>query len=111
MRTRSGAQEFTRSGLIVLLVGASLSVMSAMVVNVAVANIQKEFSASPAAIAAVVAYYGLAHGVFLITGGRLGDLYGRRRVFIAGLTAFSTASLLCALSTSIWTLIASRVAQ
>ncbi|MET4247180.1 MFS transporter [Bradyrhizobium sp. LA6.7] len=115
MATQSKVQpdssKLTHSGLVTLLSGAFLSVMSAIIVNVALPSIQEEFSASPPAISAVVAYYGLAYGVFLIVGGRLGDRYGRRRVFIAGLTIFTVASLLCGLATSITALVGGRILQ
>lgn len=101
----------TQGGLISLLSGAFLSVMSAIIVNIALPSIKQEFSASPAAISAVVAYYGLAYGIFLIVGGRLGDRYGRRRAFIFGLAVFTVASLLCGLATSISVLIAARILQ
>jgi len=94
-----------------LLSGASLSVMSAIIVNVALPSIQEEFSASSSAISSVVAYYGLAYGVLLIIGGRLGDRYGRRRAFTAGLAIFSLASLLCGLATSIAALVGGRILQ
>jgi EmrB/QacA subfamily drug resistance transporter len=105
------SSKLTRNGLIALLGGAFLSVMSAIIVNVALPSIQQEFAASPAAISAVVAYYGLAYGVFLIVGGRLGDRYGRRRAFIAGLAVFTVASLLCGLATSITILVGARILQ
>jgi EmrB/QacA subfamily drug resistance transporter len=108
---RPGERELTTAGLIALLSGGVLSVMNAIIVNVAIPSIRNDFSASSAAIAAVVAYYGLAHGLMLITGGRLGDLFGRRRMFIAGLAAFTAASLLCGLATSIDMLVAARIAQ
>lgn len=101
----------TRGGLISLLGGAFLSVMSAIIVNIALPSIKQEFSASPAAVSAVVAYYGLAYGIFLIVGGRLGDRYGRRRAFILGLAVFTGASLLCGLATSIVVLIFARILQ
>ena len=90
-RIQSDLSRLTRGALLALLSGASLSVMSAIIVNVALPSIQEEFSASSSAISSVVAYYGLAYGVLLIIGGRLGDRYGRRRAFTAGLAIFSGA--------------------
>lgn len=101
----------TQGGLISLLSGAFLSVMSAIIVNIALPSIKQEFSASPAAISAVVAYYGLAYGILLIVGGRLGDRYGRRRAFVIGLAVFTGASLLCGLATSVIILIFARILQ
>src|SRR6266540_1454543 len=105
------ASKLTRGGLITLLSGVFLSVMGAIIVNVALPSIKLEFAASPAAMSAVVAYYGLAYGVCLIIGSRLGDRYGRRRAFIVGLAVFTAASLLCGLAPSIAVLVGARIAQ
>lgn len=96
-------------GLVTLLAGAFLSVMSGIIVSIAIPSIQQEFGATPA-VASIIAYYGLAYGLALITGGRLGDLYGRRRMFVIGMGGFTLASLACALATSLTMIIIARVA-
>jgi MFS family permease len=58
-----------------------------------------------------VAAYGVGFGVTLITGGRLGDIYGRKRMFMVGIGGFSVASLLCGIAPSAGWLIAARVFQ
>ncbi len=98
-------------GLVVLLSGVFLAVMNTFIVNVAIPSIQREFGASPSEISAVVAFYGLAYGCMLITGGRLGDLYGRRRMFVWGLSGFTATALVCGLATSAAMLIAARIGE
>ncbi|HKU97575.1 MAG TPA: MFS transporter [Vineibacter sp.] len=95
----------------VVLTGAFIAVMSAIIVNVALPSMRQDLGASFAELAAVVAYYGLAYAMALITGGRLGDLYGRRRMFVIGLGAFTVASGLCALAPTSAVLIATRIVQ
>src|SRR4051812_18254196 len=81
--------------LAVLLLGVSLVPIDMFVVNVALASIGADLAASTAQLEAVVAGYGVALAVALVTGGRLGDRYGRRRVFLAGMAGFTLASLVC----------------
>lgn len=97
--------------LMVMLTGAFIAVMSAVIVNVALPSVRQDLGASFAELAAVVAYYGLAYAMALITGGRLGDLYGRRRMFALGLGAFTVASGLCALAPTPTVLIGTRIVQ
>ena len=78
------------------------------VVNLAVRPIGEHFRASVGALQWVVDSYNLVYAVLLLTGGLLADLYGRRRLFMAGAAVFTAASLLCALSPSVGVLIASR---
>src|SRR5579871_5311666 len=80
--------------LAVILCGTFVYVVDFFVVNVALPSIQRGLSASPAAIEWVVAGYGLTSAAFLVTGGRLGDHYGRRRAFCIGLAAFTLTSAL-----------------
>src|SRR6202012_603628 len=70
-----------------------------------------DLRASPAQLQCIVAAYGIAFGVFLITGGRLGDIFGRKRVFLIGISGFTITSALCGLSPTPDTLIVCRVAQ
>ena len=97
--------------LIVLLTGAFLPAFDFFVVNVALPAMHTELGARPEDLELVVAGYGLAFAILLITGGRLGDLYGRKRLFIIGMVGFTIASALCGLATSPAVLIASRVLQ
>ena len=99
------------TALIVLLTGAFLPSFDFFVVNVALPSIHTELGARPEDLELVVAGYGLAFAVLLITGGRLGDLYGRKRLFMIGMVGFTTASALCGLATSPRVLIAARVLQ
>jgi len=98
-------------GLIVLLVGAFLPMLDFFIVNVALPTIDRDLIASPAALELIVAGYGTAYTLFLVIGGRLGDAFGRRRIFTIGLLGFSVTSLLCGIAPNIDTLIAARVAQ
>lgn len=95
----------------VLLVGAFLPPLDFFIVNVALPSIRGGLGASAAEIQLVISGYAAAYAVFLITGGRLGDLYGRKRVFLGGLAGFGVASLLCGLASSPLILIAGRVLQ
>jgi EmrB/QacA subfamily drug resistance transporter len=81
------------------------------IVNVALPSIQRDLRAGPAAIQLVVAGYGLAFGVGMITGGRLGDMYGRRRLFVIGLALFTVTSAASGLAPDALFLVISRVLQ
>lgn len=70
-----------------------------------------ELAAGPALLELVVAGYGVAYAVLLVLGGRLGDMAGRRRLFLIGMAAFGLTSLACGLAPSAWTLVGARVAQ
>ena len=76
-------------GLFVLFVAASLPFIDFYIVNVALPTIDSTLHASAPALELVVAGYGTAYALLLIVGGRLGDAYGRRRVFTLGLTGFT----------------------
>ena len=97
--------------LIVLLLAAVLDLVDVTVVNVAIPTIQRDLGASYEAIQWVLASYTLAFALGLITGGRLGDIYGRKRVFLVGVAGFALGSALCGLAPSPEMLVASRVLQ
>ena len=97
--------------LAVILCGTFVYILDFFIVNVALPSIQHGLSASPAAIEWVVAGYGLTSAAFLVTGGRLGDHYGRRRAFCIGLAAFTLTSALCAAAPDAGFLVAARLAQ
>ncbi|MFI8321175.1 MFS transporter [Streptomyces sp. NPDC085529] len=98
-------------GLFTVLLGAALPLVDFFIVNVALPSIGRDLGAGEALLELFVAGYGLAYAVLLVLGGRLGDLFGRRRLFLAGLVAFGVTSLLCGLAPSAWALVAARVAQ
>jgi EmrB/QacA subfamily drug resistance transporter len=97
--------------LYVLCTGVLMIVLDATVVNVALPSIKNDLNFTQSNLAWVVNAYLIAFGGLLLLAGRIGDLIGHRRVFIAGLTVFTGASLLCALSQSQEMLIASRFIQ
>lgn len=94
-----------------LLAGGFLPPLDFFIVNVALSSIHQSLGASPAELQLVISSYAGAYAVFLITGGRLGDLYGRKRCFLAGLLGFTAASLGCGLAPTPVVLLVSRFAQ
>lgn len=97
--------------LLVVLFASFIDLVDATIVVVAAPAIEASLGATTAQVQWIVAAYALALGAGLITGGRLGDSYGRKRLFLIGLAWFGIASTLCALSPTPDTLIACRVAQ
>jgi EmrB/QacA subfamily drug resistance transporter len=97
--------------LAVVLVGTFMAILDAFIVNVALPTIQRTIGAGSADLELILASYTLLYAVFLITGGRLGDIFGRRRMFLLGMLAFTLASALCGLAPTPEFLIASRAAQ
>jgi EmrB/QacA subfamily drug resistance transporter len=97
--------------LAVLGVAYLMVVLDVSIVNVALPSIQQSLGFSTSGLEWVVSGYALTFGGFLLLGGRLGDLLGRRRVFMVGLALFAFLSLLCGLSVSPAMLIAARVLQ
>ena len=95
----------------VLLTGSFLSFLDFFVVNIALPSIRIDLGASAADLQLIVAAYGVAFGMSLITGGRLGDGYGRKRVFLFGIGGFSLTSAACGFASSPHILIAARIAQ
>lgn len=98
-------------GLSVLLLAGFVTIFDLFVVNVAIPSMQADLEASFSQIGFIVAGYELAFGVLLITGGRLGDMLGRRRLFVAGMAGFTLASVLCGLAPGAGYLIGARVLQ
>jgi EmrB/QacA subfamily drug resistance transporter len=97
--------------LYVLCLGSLMIVLDVTIVNVALPSIREDLDFSETSLAWVVNAYLLTYGGFLLLGGRLGDLFGHRRLFLLGITLFTVASLACGLSTSQGMLIAARAVQ
>ncbi|MEA2467383.1 MAG: hypothetical protein QOJ57_1509 [Thermoleophilaceae bacterium] len=97
--------------LIVLCLGDLMIVLDSTVVNVALPSIRSDLGFSATSLAWVVNAYMLTFGGFLLLGGRLGDLYGHRRLFLAGIVFFTVASLICGLSSSQEMLVVARAVQ
>ena len=97
--------------LAVLLLGQFMCIIDVLVTNVAMPSIAASLHASGASLQLVVGGYTIAYAMLLITGARLGDRYGRRRTYLAGVLIFTTASLACALAPDSQALIAFRLVQ
>nr|WP_093717549.1 MFS transporter [Actinacidiphila alni] len=117
-RTSGGAQSpapaapgLSALGLLTVLLGAALPMVDFFIVNVALPTIDRDLNAGPAVLEMVVAGYGVAYAVLLVLGGRLGDMFGRRNLFLWGLALFAVTSLACGVAPTAWTLVAARVAQ
>lgn len=95
----------------VLLIGAFLPVLDFNVVNLALPAIRQRLGAGPGEIQLVIAAYAATYAVFLITGGRLGDWLGRKRMFVTGVAGFTLASLLCGGAWTPGVLIVGRILQ
>src|SRR4051794_2374191 len=97
--------------LYVLCTGMLMIVLDATVTNVALPSIQDDLGFSTSSLAWVVNTYMIAFGGLLLLAGRLGDLIGRRRVFLTGLAVFTLASLVCGVSDSQGVLVGARFLQ
>lgn len=99
------------AALVVLLSGAFLAPLDFFIVNVAMPAITTGLGAQADDVQFVISGYAVVYAVFLITGGRLGDIFGRKQVFLAGLAGFALASALCGLAWSPASLIMGRLLQ
>ena len=97
--------------LYVLCLASLMIVLDVTIVNVALPSIRQNLGFSETSLAWVVNAYLLTYGGFLLLGGRLGDLFGHRRLFPSGITLFTLASLACGLATSQWFLVSARAVQ
>src|SRR2546430_5943947 len=97
--------------LVVLCAGMVMIILDQTIVNVALPSIQRDLGFSQSGLAWVVNAYLIPFGGLLLLAGRLGDLVGRKRVFLARLAVFTVASLLCGLSGSRQLLVGARLLQ
>src|SRR5438093_12611535 len=97
--------------LIALCLGDLMIVLDATIVNVALPSIRADLGFSETSLVWVVNAYMLAFSGCLLLGGRLGDLFGHRRLFLLGLALFTLASLACGIATTQWLLITARAVQ
>ena len=97
---------------VVLVSGILMTTLHSFIVNIALERIRRaDLHASPGDLQLVIVAYSAAYGVFLMNCPRLGDLYGRKRIFLAGMGIFTIASALCGLAPSATFLISSRASQ
>src|SRR6201987_2577585 len=97
--------------LMVLCLGVLMIVLDTTIVNVALPSIRADLAFTETSLVWVVNAYMLTFGGFLLLGGRLGDLYGHRKLFLLGIVLFTLASAACGLANSQWLLIAARAVQ
>jgi len=97
--------------LYVLCLASLMIVLDVTIVNVALPSIRTDLGFTETSLAWVVNAYLLTYGGFLLLGGRLGDIFGHRRLFLAGITLFTLASLACGLATTQWFLVTARAVQ
>jgi EmrB/QacA subfamily drug resistance transporter len=108
----SGLDARTRwLALYVLCLASLMIVLDVTIVGVALPSIQADLGFTDTSLAWVVNAYLLTYGGFLLLGGRLGDLYGHRRLFLIGISVFTLASLACGLANSQWSLVLARGVQ
>jgi EmrB/QacA subfamily drug resistance transporter len=94
-----------------LCAGEFMIVIDTTIINVALPSIQADLAFTESSLVWVVNAYMVTYGGFLLLGGRMGDLYGNRRWFLLGTALFTAASLMCALASTQWVLIAARAVQ
>ena len=99
------------TALYVLCLGSLMIVLDVTIVNVALPSIREDLGFSEASLAWVVNAYLLTYGGFLLLGGRLGDLFGHRRLFLTGIVLFTAASAVCGLATTQGMLVVARSVQ
>jgi EmrB/QacA subfamily drug resistance transporter len=97
--------------LAVVLVGAFMAILDVAIVNVAIPSIRKDLHAGFGAVELVISAYTITYACLLVTGGRLGDIFGRKRLFVAGIVLFTAASAACGAAPSIAVLVAARAVQ
>lgn len=97
--------------LAVVMTAAFMDLVDVTIVNIAIPSIERDLSASFGSIQWITAGYALAFAAGLITGGRLGDIYGRKRLFLVGITGFTLASALCGFAVNSEMLVGSRLLQ
>jgi EmrB/QacA subfamily drug resistance transporter len=99
--------------LVLAVVGAAffMTILDVAIVNVAIPSIQRDLDIAEATVQWVITAYAITFGGFLLLGGRMADLLGRRRIFVLGLTIFTLASLVCGLASSAGVLIGARAVQ
>ncbi|RZS34715.1 EmrB/QacA subfamily drug resistance transporter [Herbihabitans rhizosphaerae] len=97
--------------LTVLLIGQFMALLDVTIVNVAMPSMRSDLNASGSALQLVVAGYTVSYAMLLITGARLGDIYGRRRMYVLGVLLFTASSLVCGLAPDVVTLIVARFVQ
>ncbi|MFC8505726.1 MFS transporter [Streptomyces sp. NPDC057411] len=97
--------------LAIVMTAAFMDLVDATIVNIAIPSIERDLGASFGAIQWITAGYALAFAAGLITGGRLGDIYGRKRLFLVGTAGFTLASALCGVAANQEMLVGSRLLQ
>jgi EmrB/QacA subfamily drug resistance transporter len=97
--------------LVATILGSSMSFVDGTVVNVALPALQADLHATITQVQWVIEVYALFLGALILVGGSVGDQFGRRRTFVAGVVVFTAASMLCGLAGSVRTLIAARALQ
>src|SRR3954452_23326889 len=97
--------------LIVLCLGVLMIVLDSTIVNVALPSIREDLRFTEASLVWVVNAYMLTFGGFLLLGGRLGDVFGQRRMFLVGVAVFTLASLACGVAPTQVALVAARAVQ
>jgi MFS family permease len=107
----AGAERRRRAVLLILCLGVLMVIVDSTIVGVALPAIREQLRFSDSALVWVVSAYPLPFGGTLLLGGRLGDLYGHRRIFLTGILLFTIASLVCGLATTPARLIAARAVQ
>jgi EmrB/QacA subfamily drug resistance transporter len=95
----------------IVLVGAFMALLDTTIVNVALPSIRTGLHASPASLEWIVSGYALAYGLALVPGGRAGDRFGHKRLFLIGLTIFTLASVACGISQTEREIVAARIVQ
>jgi MFS family permease len=111
MTTPIPPPKLSHAGLFILLAGQLLPQIDFSIVNVALDAIAHSLNASATELELLVAVYGVAFAVCLAMGARLGDNFGRKRIFNVGVLLFGVASLLCGLANSMWFLLVARALQ
>src|SRR5712675_2086134 len=107
----AGAARASSWILAATILGSSMAFIDSTVVNVALPAIQSDFHATVTGVQWVVESYGLFLGALILVGGSLGDLFGRRRMFVAGVAIFAVASFGCSVASNIHELIVARSIQ
>ena len=110
-RQSEGADPRRWGALAIVLLAVFMDLVDISIVTVAAPAIQADLGAANAAVQWILAAYALGLGLLLITGGRLGDIFGRKRLFLTGVAGFTAASIVCGLAQGIGMLIAARAVQ